>query len=144
MYSGSQLNDCYPKRETFPFRRFNLIISIFFFADKPYFLSNPPSVLNVRNGTDAVLNCTVQGYPNPSAWWTTNATLDSARVVNVTTKEEFTGKTIIHTSLTIKNLGEVDFGLYTCHAVEGGNKTAASDTILKVSCKFYFACNFIQ
>ena len=120
------------------------------FTDKPYFLSNPPPVLNIRNGTDAVLNCTVQGYPDPSAWWTTNATIDPARVVNTTTKQVLTGKTIIHTSLTIKNLGEMDFGLYTCHAVEGGNKTAASDTILKVSCKFilnnfyqFFSINFL-
>ncbi|XP_066922268.1 hemicentin-1-like isoform X1 [Clytia hemisphaerica] len=101
-------------------------------SHKPYFLSNPPPLLAVRNGTQAVLNCSVQGFPSPLAWWSSNITLDEERVTNTTVVEEATGKTIVTTVLTISDLREEDFGLFTCHGVEG-NETVQIQTVLKVA-----------
>jgi len=82
------------------------------------------------------LNCTVQGYPSPHVWWSTNVTsLDQNRITNTTTVNMLTGKTITTAVLEIKSLKFTDFGLYTCHAIEG-NHTEKSDTVLKIACKF--------
>ena len=109
-----------------------------FFLDKPYFLENPPPVLSVPKNALAVLNCTVQGYPSPQVWWTTNVTnLNTNRVKNTTTFDRQTGKTIVTALLEISNVAESDFGLFSCYAVEG-NHTEVSHTILKISCKVFF------
>ena len=61
--------------------------------------------------------------------------LDQSRLTNTTTVNKLTGKTITMAVLEIRGLKNTDFGLYTCHAIEG-NHTEKSDTILKIACTF--------
>lgn len=102
--------------------------------DKPYYLKKPDPEVIVKEGGNITLNCTVQGFPPPTVWWSTNSSLPSNSYVNTTTKAEGASHTVVYAVLELNDLRPEHHGLFTCYAVES-ETVERSDTMLKMSCK---------
>ena len=103
---------------------------------KPYFLTRPPSEVNVYRGNLITLNCTVQANPKPSVYWITPASKNDRIVIsppNVRIDTQEYG--VVEVLLTVNNSNIEDYGIYYCVA-NSSNNIIVTNTTLFVRCKF--------